>query len=200
MIQIKQRKKFSLKEQYSKSWQYIKESKKFIFLVIILFFAFAFIGFLVPVPNFIAQQISSYIKELVAQTQGLSQIQLILFILFNNVKSSFLGWILGVLFGIFPVFVTLSNGYLLGFVANQSASVSGAIVLLKLLPHGIFELPAIFISLGMGIKFGAALFNKKKGILKQNFLDALRAFILVVIPLLIVAAIIEGSLIVLLNP
>ena len=182
-----------MKEHYSKSWGYIKESKKFIFLTIILFFVFVLIGYFLRIPDFIFKQISDYINQIVSQTKGLSGIQLILFIFFNNIKSSLLGWIFGILFGIFPIFVAISNGYILGFVANQSVKLEGAIVLLTLLPHGIFELPAIFISLGMGIKLGMVMLKKED--LKYNLLNALRVFLLVIIPLLIIAAIIEGSLI-----
>ena len=36
--------------------------------------------------------------------------------------------------------------------------------LFRLLPHGIFELPAIFISLGLGLRFGMFIFQKEKEI------------------------------------
>jgi len=38
----------------------------------------------------------------------------------------------------------------------------GFLSLWRLLPHGIFELPAVFISLGMGLKIGMFIFQKKK--------------------------------------
>ncbi len=193
-----QKKKFSLREEYSKSFGYIKESKNFIYIIIILFFVLALVGFFIPAPTYIANQISIYIKELVSQTSGMSSIQLISFIFFNNIEASFFGLVFGIFFGIFPVFVSLINGYLLGFVANGSVKTSGIIVLWKLFPHGIFELPAVFISLGLGMKLGSLLLNKK-GRFKENFVNALKAFLLIVIPLLIIAAVIEGSLIVLLN-
>jgi uncharacterized membrane protein SpoIIM required for sporulation len=57
-------------------------------------------------------------------------------------------------------------------------------------------LPAIFVSFGLGIKFGTFIFYKEK--MKhfgEFFINSLRVFIFVVLPLLIIAAIIEGSLI-----
>ncbi|MFZ1970599.1 MAG: stage II sporulation protein M [Candidatus Nanoarchaeia archaeon] len=196
---VVQKKRFSLRKEYIKSWNYIKDSKKFIFIIIGLFFLFAFIGFFIPAPNYISQQILIYIQSLVSQTSSMSSFKLISFIFFNNIQSSLLGLILGVFFGIFPVFVALVNGYLLGFVANGSVKANGIIILWKLFPHGIFELPAVFISLGLGMKLGSLLLSKEKNVFKDNFINALRVFLLVVLPLLVIAAIIEGSLIVILN-
>jgi stage II sporulation protein M len=196
---VVKKKRFSLRQEYAKSWNYIRGSKKFIFIIIGIFFLFAFIGFFIPAPDYISQQISIYVKDLVSQTSGMSSFKLISFIFFNNVQSSLLGLIFGVFFGIFPVFVALVNGYLLGFVANSSVKVSGILILWKLFPHGIFELPAVFISLGLGMKLGSLLLSKEKNVFKENFINAVRVFLLIVLPLLIIAAIIEGSLIILLK-
>jgi len=48
----------------------------------------------------------------------------------------------------------------------------------------------------MGLKFGTFIFQKKRmKSFKNYFWNGLRVFLLVVIPLLIIAAVIEGSLI-----
>jgi len=191
------KKKSSLKEQYSLSWNFIKESKKFIFLALGIFFVFAIAGFFIPAPDFISKIVLDYVKEIVKETSGLSLPQLISFIFFNNTKSSFFGLALGTFFGVFPMIFSIFNGYLLGFVAAESVKVNGIIILWKLLPHGIFELPAVFISLGLGIKMGFQVLDKKN--LKRNFIESLRVFLLVIIPLLIIAAVIEGLLITFVN-
>ena len=88
------------------------------------------------------------------------------------------------------------NGYVLGFVAYLVVNSDGILVLWRLFPHGIFELPAIFISLGLGLKVGTFIFQKKKfESLKKYSLNSLRVFLFIVLPLLIIASIIEGSLI-----
>ncbi len=186
-------KKLSVKEQYIKSWEFIKESKNFIFVIIGIFFLSTLIGFFIPVPDSLSKLILSYIKDIVKQTSNLSGLELIAFIFFNNLKSSFFGLILGIFFGILPSFIAIFNGYILGFVSFESVKENGIFILWRLLPHGIFELPAVFISLGLGMKLATSLFNKKE--LRKNFIDALRTFLFVVIPLLIIAAIIEGTLI-----
>jgi stage II sporulation protein M len=185
---------------YKLSWDYLKETKKFIFFIIGIFFFFSLIGFFVPVPEQIRQEILDIVKNLFEKTEGMNQLEMINFIFLNNLKSSFFGLFLGIFFGIFPILSSLINGYVLGFVALLSVEENGFSVLWKLLPHGIFELPAVFISLGMGLKFGTFLFKKNK---KKKFFDiffnSVRVFIFVVIPLLIIAAVIEGTLIIILG-
>jgi len=151
-------KNFNLKEQYKKSWVFIKDSKKFIYLVLVLFFVFVLIGFLMPAPAMVENKIMEFLKELLEKTKGMDCFEMIRFIFFNNIQSSFTGLIFGVVLGIFPLIATISNGYLLGFVGSMSVSELGIASLWKILPHGIFELPAIFIALGMGIKLGSFVF------------------------------------------
>ena len=190
------REKFNLKEEYKKSWKYIKATRNFIYTVIGIFFLFALFGFFIPAPEFLAQQILELIEDLLEKTVGMSATELIGFIFFNNLKSSFFGMIFGVLIGIFPIISVVANGYLLGFVGALSVEIGGSSVLLRLLPHGIFELSAVFISLGMGIKLGTIIFQKNhRKSFRDYFLNSLRVFLLVVVPLLVIAAIIEGILI-----
>ncbi len=190
------KKGFNLNKEYQKSWNYIRESRKFIYSIIIIFFAFALIGFFIPTPEALSEQILQLIQDLIEQTKGMSQGELINFIFFNNLKSSFFGVIFGVVFGILPILFAVFNGYLLGFVALIAVKEQGILSLWRILPHGIFELPAVFISLGLGLKFGTFIFQKKKLESFKEFLwNSLRVFFFVVLPLLIIAAIIEGTLI-----
>jgi len=187
---------FNLIEEYKKSWDYIKESGNFISAVIIIFFGFAVIGYFVPAPDFIVNQISEFIKEILEKTKEMSQYELINFIFLNNLQSSFFGMVFGLFFGLFPVIAAVVNGYLLGFVAAISIKSEGILVMWRLLPHGIFELPAVFISLGLGVRLGTFIFEKDKAdSFKEYFFNSMRVFLFVIIPLLTVAAIIEGILI-----
>jgi len=188
--------KFGLKNEYKKSWEFLKGSKNFIYLVVGIFFVFAILGFFVPAPGFISDYIKTYVEQLVNETQGMGQLNLITFIFLNNAKTSFFGIILGVFLGVFPIISSIINGYLVGFVSSIAVGEAGGGVLWKLLPHGIFELPAVFISLGMGFKLGTFIFKKDElKSFKEYFWNSLRVFLFIVIPLLVIAAIIEGSLI-----
>ena len=193
---VEKKKKISLKGQYVQSWNYIKESKNFIFGAILVFLIFALIGFFVPAPDFLSEQILEFLRNLVDKTSGMSQLELIIFIFNNNLLASFLGMILGFFLGIYPIIASMVNGYLVGFIGVLSINEAGFSVLLRLLPHGIFELPAVFISLGMGIKMGSFIFgNKRLKTFKNYFWNSIRVFVFVVLPLLIIAAVIEGVLI-----
>ena len=185
--------KFNLKREYKDSWSYIKESRNFIYSILGIFFGFTLIGFFVPASEEITKIILEFIEQLLEQTKNMSQWELIKFIFLNNLQSSFFGLIFGIALGIFPVFVAVANGYVLGFVGAMSVEAEGIFVLWRIIPHGIFELPAIFISLGLGLKLGSFIFKKEKGkFFRKYFWNSLRVFLFVVVPLLIIAAIIEG--------
>lgn len=195
MIKKKKLKK-RLKENYELSFKYIKESKNYIYAIILIFLVFSILGYFIPLPQSIESMLQQFIDELILKTQGMNFSEITLFIFWNNIQSSFMGLMYGILFGIFPIIASIANGYLLGYVASKSVSVGGIFVLWRILPHGIFELPALFISLGLGIKFGTFIFNKEKiKTLKEYFWNSVVSFVFVVVPLLIAAAIIEGALI-----
>lgn len=188
--------KLNFEKEVERSVSYIRECKKFIFTGVFLFFFFSLIGFFVPAPVEIEERILALIKDLIEQTAGMSAIELVFFLFSNNSQASLVGIVFGVFFGIFPIISSIMNGYLLGFVAVRSVEFAGILSLWKLFPHGIFELPAFFISMGLGLRLGTFIFEAKKWeSFKRFFSDSVRVFILVVIPLLIIAAFIEGILI-----
>ncbi len=183
---------------FNLSLKYLNEIKNYVWFSLAVFLVFGLIGFLFPV--FFEEQILNLIKELIEKTEGLGLIGLIRFIFLNNLKSSFFAMGLGIFFGVLPLLILIVNGYVLGFVASKTVAIEGISILWRLLPHGIFEIPAIMISAGLGLKLGTFLFVKhKKGDFKQWLLNSLRVFLFIVVPLLIVAGIIEGLLIIALN-
>jgi len=212
----------------------LRKIKSYFWFSFILFFAVTVFGFLFPV--FFEEQILKIITELIKKTEGLGVFGLIRFIIANNTQSAFFGMILGIFLGIFPLGVLIVNGYILGFVASKTVALERFLIMWRLLPHGIFEIPAILISVALGLRLGFLLmydciksYNKnlenfvigllmflsvlffpiafliymvfvfrniglRKRVFK-NFLDSLRIFILIVVPLLVIAGIIEGILI-----
>lgn len=184
------------KKQYGKCFKYLKDSWKPIIYIVAIFFAFALIGFFVPAPAVISSTISGYINNLLEKTQNFGFSQMFSFIFFNNLKTSFFGLIIGLLFGVFSIFTALGNGYVLGFVSAKSVMENGTFVLWRIFPHGIFELPAVFIALGLGLKLGTFFLNENKSrFLKENLGNSLRVFLLIILPLLLIAAFIETILI-----
>lgn len=186
------------KNTYKECWSYLKESRNYFLIITAVFLISGFIGFLYPV--FLIEFIKKFVEEILTKTEGMSFIQLFIFILENNLMTAFVGLLFGVFFGLFPLLLAFLNGYIIGFVANFSVASAGIFSLWKLLPHGIFELPALIISLGLGLKLGMFIFAKNK---KKRFLydlkNSLRVFVFVIIPLLIIAGIIEAGLIILMS-
>jgi len=212
--------------------------KNYFLFSLILFILIAVIGFFYPV--FFQEQVLNVIKDLIKQTEGLGSVELTGFIIFNNLKSSFFGIIFGIFLGIVPLGIIIVNGYVLGFVANKTVEAGGIFILWRLFPHGIFEIPAVIISVGAGLMIGisfikdcilffnkkiskfnlyflilisiiffpisfiiALIFNLKYKILRKklyfNLKIAFKIFLFIVIPLLVIAGLIEGLLIYLLG-
>ena len=100
------------------------------------------------------------LKNIIKETSNLSSPELMLFIFTNNSLTSFLGLIYGIFAGVFPIFAALFNGILIGYVISLTLGAARVYELWRLFPHGIFELPAIFISLGIGLNLGmSAILN-----------------------------------------
>lgn len=181
---------------YKECFKFIWDSRKFFYFVLGIFLFSALIGYFVPVSEDIHNRVLDYLRELTKLIEGKSLFELISFIFANNFQSSLYGIFFGVFLGIFPVVSAFANGYILGFVSGLTVSQYGFFILWRLLPHGIFELPAIFISLTLGVKLGTFVFEKKKKeALIYYFKNSAKVFLFVVLPLLIVAAVIEGFLI-----
>lgn len=114
----------------------------------------------------------------------------------NNLRAMVLSTLYGFIpFLYLPALSMGVNAILLGMVAS---SVNGQWLLLAagILPHGIFELPALCLSLAAGLclcqNINRYIRQNEKGVMKPLLLNILRVTGLVVIPLLVVAAIMES--------
>lgn len=186
----------NLKKEYQNSLKFLKESKKYFYFTTIFSITLAIIVGLGLQNSQLNLLILEKVSEIILAFQGLGLFGTILKIFLNNSFVSLLSIISGVILGIFPVLILISNSYMIGFVSEMAIKEAGFFILWKLIPHGIFEIPAILISTGLGIKLGFSIFDKrplKK--FEENLLQSLKTFILIIIPLLIVASIIEGILI-----
>ena len=183
-----------LEDNYKKVRNYFPLLRNYILFTLILFALSFLVGFIYP--NIFRAEILLMIEDLIAQVGGKGALELTGFIFLNNMKVALLSIVAGIFVGIFPLISIIFNGYLIGFVSNEAVKTEGVLVLWRLLPHGIFELPAIIFSIAIGLKIGRNVFlknNKEK--LKRDYTEGLRFYFFVVFPLLLIAAIIEGILI-----
>lgn len=127
--------------------------------------------------------------------QNISPLGLFLFIFINNALKSFMAVILGIALGLFPLYFLYINGILLGATISLAYTRAGLLVVIAgLVPHGIFEIPALIIAISYGIWLGVrtVLGVSKKAPLKPAFQRAMSIYFKVVLPLLFIGAIIEA--------
>lgn len=121
----------------------------------------------------------------------------------NNLSVAGLGVLLGFIpFLAAPMYIILSNGAVMGVVYGAYLSISDTlaapvwkIMLVGILPHGIFELGAIFLSVALGLQLCFQISKQIMGravrSLKEELIDLGWAFVLWVTPLLLLAAVVE---------
>lgn len=114
----------------------------------------------------------------------------------NNLRAMVLSTLYGFIpFLYLPALSMGVNAILLGMVAS-SVNSQWLLLAAGILPHGIFELPALCLSLAAGLclcqNINRYIRKNEKGLMKPLLLNILRVTGLVVIPLLVVAAIMES--------
>ncbi len=169
----------------------LKQNKK-LFLILLSVFIICFIAGLLY-PNLLAKYQQELTKYIINMVEGKSPLEITLFIIFNNLRSSFLAILFGFLFAIVPAITLVFNGYFAGAVSAKAIEKAGSsLILFNLLPHGIFEIPAIILAITMGVRIGINTVQNKD--IKQSYKDAFLIFLYIILPLLVIAGIIEGIL------
>lgn len=182
-------------KQIREIFQYLNESKKYIYIITFLFFLSFFIGNFFPI--LFLEEMDFVIDRVFEKWDGYSDTFLGLSwnIFWNNISIDFMVLILGFTI-IIPLFVVLFNGYTIGFMFDLANKPLYYFILL--LPHGVFELTSFFIALGIGLKLGFVLISS----VRLEFSDILRnikfhlplmikTFVFVCLPLTFIGAIIE---------
>lgn len=119
------------------------------------------------------------------------------FLVVNNTRAFFVS-ILGVLtLGLLTAWIILFNGIIVGNVSAAVAETVGLdYILVGLLPHGIFELPALFVAAGVGFRllyrFGQRVLGSRDAVLTKPYLYRTTLLVLVGWLLLVVAAFVEA--------
>jgi stage II sporulation protein M len=137
------------------------------------------------------------LASFVKMFSGMSRIQLAAAIFLNNALKTLIAILLGSLLGLVPAIFLLANGVALGVAWTLSSGARGPwLSLLSLLPHGILELPAVFLGTSIGLMIGLAAFRRMtrrgEATLGSELTLALRYFCSVIVPLLFAAALVEA--------
>lgn len=144
--------------------------------------------------NALFENLQAAIAPRVADLSALSMIQVIFL---NNLVASFIVMSTGVGFAIFTVSGIVLNGLVVGVVAYVVKSKS-VLLLFSLLPHGVIELPIFLTSAAIGLRLGHEVINKirrrEEASITRQFKEGLKIYILWIVPLLLLAAIIEATI------
>jgi len=182
--------------------EYIYSLRFYILFIVVFFISSAIVGYL-GFLNELFNAALQYIQQLSENVKGFSDsyspwvsFLLFFFVIFlNNAFTCFIDILSGPLVGIVPLFSAFVNGGIVGWFVQKE----GAIVLIAIIPHGVFEIPAFLISAAIGLRLGREVFRSRdERDLGGEMKRGLWVFLTLIFPLLLIAAIIESALITLL--
>jgi stage II sporulation protein M len=168
--------------------------KKWILIAILLFAAGLFLGFITPIGASLDE--IAALGELAEILVPMPQSALFIVILINNMFALLISFALSPIFCLVPVLALVINGWVLAVVSAlviQGESIG--FLLAGLLPHGVFEIPALILGQAAALSFGlmavTALFRKEKRELLLPNLQQNLKYLMIAFLLLVPAAIIE---------
>lgn len=174
----------------------IKSVRKEIIIVTLLFLSSLYLGYYVA--NLYPNLAYKVFDELLSQfkfVRVLPSPLLFLFIFINNSIKILLTMLLGVMFGIIPLLFIIINGFMVGivfYVSNMKIGTWTTIMLI--IPHGVIEIPALILGCSYGLWLGKMLIWKMRG-KEVSIVDCIKhiinQYIKIIIPMLIVAALVE---------
>ncbi len=164
-------------------------------LLAFIFFASAYIGYTSAKENL--DLFKGYLEKFFSGFEFLKGYRsevLVLIIFLNNAIKSLVFMLAGFFFGIAPILFIATNGFLLGIVlAVKEVDFGFFRVLSFVVPHGIFEIPAVILASAQGVllgyRFYESLFKGKE--FKRHVKDSVVFYLKYVIPILLIAAFME---------
>lgn len=168
--------------------------RKWILVSISLFVASLLLGLATPTSS-LYEEIAR-LEELAELLVPLSQSDLFAVILVNNAFALIISFALSPLFCLVPVLALSVNGWLLAIVAGiviQKESIG--FLLAGILPHGVFEIPALILGEAAALSFGTmvvvSLFKRERRTLVLPSLKQNLRYLVMALLLLVPAALIE---------
>ncbi|MGE5583461.1 MAG: stage II sporulation protein M [Bacillota bacterium] len=105
--------------------------------------------------------VSERLAEIAGKLKNLPFWLWIIEIWLNNVMASFTAVFLGLLCPVFSLLILMENGMIMGLFQRKMEllGLRANHYYLGLIPHGIFEIPAFFIAVMMGMQLGIAIYR-----------------------------------------
>jgi stage II sporulation protein M len=174
---------------------YIIELRAEIAVIAIVFVIFAVAGFFAGLNYQNTQGTTAPSStDNTPNTVSLTTISSIIGIVISNVVGCLMASILGLALGFVPLLFAITNGLTIGMLVGSTLPKTNIFLLLAaVVPYGVFEIPAVLLSSAIGLRLGYSLIKRvmgKKGLLIE-VQKGLKIFIFWVLPLIILAAIIQ---------
>jgi stage II sporulation protein M len=129
-------------------------------LVLALIFTVAFLTG-VFTPSSTREDLTKAFEGFAENYRGLEGGKLFFTIFLHNVVATIFMLISGIGIGIIPTLAIGANGFVLGVVYGQTAEIIGySKAAMKVLPHGLFELPALLIAASYGLWLGLMIVRR----------------------------------------
>jgi len=192
------------KERFDTANSYIKEKiLKLLVVMLIIFTAVGIVSYFIAkqLPEDSMPEVMAELAELynIQDDGGISSTKLFL----NNIRATAVTTLSGFIpFLFIPIISIAFNGGILGFVMGIMENVlqeNVFVLFLKfILPHGIFEIPALLLGAALGTRLCITVCKKifkKAGDEKISYHmnGIISIFLVYIIPFLVVAAFIEGT-------
>ena len=191
-----------LKKQHRALWQFYRETfGEALLMTVAAFLIICLLGFGVSLFNrSIPELVLNYFTQMVQDGNIITDDGIIHFgaLLINNLRAA----AISVLYGFIPfIYLTalavgmnaLIIGVLAAYYVNSGASL--LIFFAGILPHGVFELPALLIAFALGLllcrRTTQYVRKNTKGMMKPLLCNIARSFVMHVLPLLVMAAVAE---------
>ena len=198
----------TIKSEYALMFKFLKSIRKLLLILALLFAVIAVIAYFAmgslyqTQPEVIEEHIGELAemlntKEIIDEVGKMDTVKLF----FGNFYAAMAAVSYGMIpFLFLPALSLLTNAAVIGVItAIFKAKEIGGVVdtLVGILPHGIFEIPALLLCVAFGLNLsllGARIMRRKasKYDLYEFSAETARALVLAVVPLLIAAAVVES--------
>lgn len=192
-----------LKENYKNIFVYIKNNLSKIILGCSILFVICMLSGIIfgfKYSDITEQILKSFIEnksDIISDYGNINALGLI--------KNNGIACIVSIIIGFFPfiflpILTLLLNGFLVGVTLGFGQTVYNMSIIkvfvFGILPHGIFEIPSLIISISMGLylclNITKKIIGKTSEKISNILIEYIRIFICIILPLLIIAGLVES--------
>ena len=137
---------------------YLKSIRVFIGITVLVFLVTAVMGYFAAAAD--SELAATWMQQLEVfkWILSLNPLLIMLAIFLKNFLACAMSVLLGLGFGLVPLLVLTSNGFMIGVVSYSIIHKQGLFYLMAgIVPHGIIELPTILLGISLGFRLGYLL-------------------------------------------